>query len=590
MKQELKHTAQGLAALGRYGDSMLMHVSPQEVAGLQALGRAHGARLTTNPHTGLPEAFSFGNFFKSLLPTAVGAITAPFLGPYGAVLAGAATGAATNRDNPLMGAVTGGLGAYGGASLGDAAVKSAASTGSKQVIQQAANTAASTLPAPAAGGPSMNTIAEAFGQAAPSVSPTGIPLANAGQEAVENAATIAKIGYQPPTGLAGLSQGVQGLGTEAGRGAFVNALGGPGQAAFKVGAPLAMATLSGMEPTALPQEEDKYDPYAKLNLDYSSGLRLLAEGGDITEMPDPGSNPLQNAQDAFSYGIGGLSYESGGLIANLLQQIGVDPNTDKSNSDAKFAGGGGVFADNKNLNLGGSGVNLGGGAGAYTPQQFEQMYNAYNQNRNLMSSFMVNPNKRPEVSPEQAQFNKMMQQSGPRVGGDPFGNLLYGRNLSDEQKAFNQQLQDYNKARMDYYKEQSPLKGFGGIYAGGAGTGGIGVSKPLNIWQGNTTMPSGVGSGPFAQSGKPLFAKGGFLDGPGDGMSDSIPATIGDKQPARLADGEFVVPADVVSHLGNGSTKAGAQRLYSMMDRVRKARTGTKKQGKQIKPEKYMPA
>jgi hypothetical protein len=86
------------------------------------------------------------------------------------------------------------------------------------------------------------------------------------------------------------------------------------------------------------------------------------------------------------------------------------------------------------------------------------------------------------------------------------------------------------------------------------------------------------------------FKKGGYLDGPGDGMSDSIKATIEGKQPARLADGEFVVPADVVSHLGNGSTKAGAQRLYSMMDKVRKARTGTTKQGKQIKPEKYMPA
>lgn len=87
------------------------------------------------------------------------------------------------------------------------------------------------------------------------------------------------------------------------------------------------------------------------------------------------------------------------------------------------------------------------------------------------------------------------------------------------------------------------------------------------------------------------YSDGGrMLKGPGDGMSDSIPGVIGNKQPARLADGEFVVPADVVSHLGNGSTDAGAKRLYSMMDKVRKARTGTKKQGKQIKPQKFMPA
>jgi hypothetical protein len=89
------------------------------------------------------------------------------------------------------------------------------------------------------------------------------------------------------------------------------------------------------------------------------------------------------------------------------------------------------------------------------------------------------------------------------------------------------------------------------------------------------------------------FAHGGsiprFVSGPGDGMSDSIPANIDGNRPARLTDGEFVIPADVVSHLGNGSSKAGAQQLYAMMDRVRKARTGTKKQGKEINAPRMMP-
>jgi hypothetical protein len=87
------------------------------------------------------------------------------------------------------------------------------------------------------------------------------------------------------------------------------------------------------------------------------------------------------------------------------------------------------------------------------------------------------------------------------------------------------------------------------------------------------------------------YSDGGrMLKGPGDGMSDSIPAVIGSKQPARLADGEFVVPADVVSHLGNGSTDAGAKRLYGMMDKIRKARTGKKKQAPQVKAHKFLPA
>jgi hypothetical protein len=86
------------------------------------------------------------------------------------------------------------------------------------------------------------------------------------------------------------------------------------------------------------------------------------------------------------------------------------------------------------------------------------------------------------------------------------------------------------------------------------------------------------------------YSDGGrLLKGPGDGMSDNIPAQIGDSQPAALADGEFVVPADVVSHLGNGSTDAGAKQLYKMMDKIRQARTGNSKQGKQINPNKFLP-
>jgi len=91
---------------------------------------------------------------------------------------------------------------------------------------------------------------------------------------------------------------------------------------------------------------------------------------------------------------------------------------------------------------------------------------------------------------------------------------------------------------------------------------------------------------------KDYAAGGKLLRGPGDGMSDSIPAVIQGPKPQRaaLADGEFVIPADVVSHLGNGSTEAGSKQLYKMMDKVRRARTGNPKQGRQINPNKFMPA
>lgn len=98
-----------------------------------------------------------------------------------------------------------------------------------------------------------------------------------------------------------------------------------------------------------------------------------------------------------------------------------------------------------------------------------------------------------------------------------------------------------------------------------------------------------------AQGGLMGLASGGkaqaprYLRGETDGMADQIPATIEGQQPAALAHGEFVIPADVVSHLGNGNSDAGAKQLYKMMDKIRMARTGNKKQGKQINPDKFAP-
>jgi hypothetical protein len=90
------------------------------------------------------------------------------------------------------------------------------------------------------------------------------------------------------------------------------------------------------------------------------------------------------------------------------------------------------------------------------------------------------------------------------------------------------------------------------------------------------------------------YSDGGrLLRGPGDGVSDSIPATIANKRPARLADGEFVVPARIVSELGNGSTEAGARKLYAMMDRIQRARRKTVGKGKVAKnsrADRYLPA
>jgi len=105
----------------------------------------------------------------------------------------------------------------------------------------------------------------------------------------------------------------------------------------------------------------------------------------------------------------------------------------------------------------------------------------------------------------------------------------------------------------------------------------------------NAANPAVQPAVPLASGGITALAKGRYLAGSTDGMADKLPANIDGNQEARLSHGEFVIPADVVSHLGNGNSESGANRLYSMMDKIRKARTGTTKQGKRINPDKFLP-
>ena len=153
--------------------------------------------------------------------------------------------------------------------------------------------------------------------------------------------------------------------------------------------------------------------------------------------------------------------------------------------------------------------------------------------------------------------------SVPGYQEDEYDRRLKGYKLSPD-------YQVYSAPRPDpYYRTISAAQG--------------GVMDSYDDEPGQDMASGGITSlGGYSDGGR-------MLKGPGDGMSDSIPGVIGGKQPARLADGEFVVPADVVSHLGNGSTDAGAKKLYSMMDKVRQARTGKKKQAPQVDMSKYLP-
>lgn len=437
--------AKGLASLGRHGDSMLMHVSPSEVAGLQQLGKMTGHKLHTNPHTGMPEAFDFGSFLSSLLPTAAGFLVG---GPAGASLgleagsigatiapiaAGMATGAAVagaKGEDILTGGLMGGLGGYGGGNLGSSLGKMGAQ-GGYQAGQAVSAGVPTTTPA---GIDALNTANPLLG-APGTVNPALTNLASSG------AGAAAPMSYTQ--GLGQMGRGLGNLIAPGGYDKFTSpAIGGSG---ISLAAPLGMAALSGVQGDLNPE------------LDTSLEEKRKAEEN---KYKDPVTGRL-----------------------NLLQ----------ASSGLKLATGGTVNTNQSSITSGGI---------------------------------------------------------------------------------------------QDLYGTNDNTKGDTGL-----STDGYGIGRLNNLAAAGSRAKAADTF--YAMGGPVSFAKGGhqgYLDGAGDGMSDSIPATIENKQPARLADGEFVIPADVVSHIGNGSSKAGSKQLYTMLDRIRKARTGHTKQGKEIQPHKYMPA
>jgi len=556
---------QGLASLGRNGDSMLVHMSPSEVAGLQGLAMAQGGSLSINPHTGLPEAFSLGGFFKSLLPTVVGGIASMIPGMQFAsypmltgILAGSATGALTNK-NKLLGAITGGLGGYSGAGIMSAAkAAGAAVPGATEAANLASNT-------PYQGGwvnPDVATGA-GFGGAATTgadLAQNNALLTNAAQSGMTNSAISGASSGTPleqalaqskpigmantfnntasiqpdPTLMGNLSQAGRGAlgsvtGNQAAIDAYTKAIGADSAmgALGKTALPFAGAAVTGgLEPSDLYGEpmqtsskEQKYDPYSRLNLNQDTGLRLVAKGGAIN------------------------SYAIGGTISNPSVGGGVADLYNRPEGQAM-----------ENISSDGYGI---GRLNTLASQESMQGAKTLGYAEGGVANLELQD---PTTAPAQP--------STPEVSV----------------------LNEVAKTQDN--ENQLRSLGIGSIGSGNMPTNNYAPGTLANVANAmkNQTVPPEAAFVQNLTGARTGYAKGGYLDGAGDGMSDSIPATIEGKQPARLADGEFVVPADVVSHIGNGSTKAGSKRLYSMLDRVRKARTGHTKQGKQIKPEKYMPA
>jgi hypothetical protein len=509
----ISQTAQGLASLGRNGDSMLVHMSPEEIGGLKQVGDSLGIKMSTNPYTGMPEAFSFGDFFTSFLPTIAGIAAAPATGGFSMapLLAGAGTGAllaVAKGEDPLMGGVTGGLGGYGGGNLAGSFGKMAGagtSAGAMNTLKDAAYSGSLGGMQTAAGG-ATQAGATSFGQGLSAEASKAIanPMAVNAAAPSFGSQMLSQAGTNLGNTYSGIGELVKDPAAAYGR--FTEAGGTASQLAMPVGG----AVLAGLEPSDLgygtgnlyeDPDKGKYrGPQGQLNLSdkFNTGLRLVAEGGYID-----------------GYATGG-SIQSGG-IRDLY----------------------GTPDNQPTISPGLSGFGLG---------------------------------RLNNLAGEQAmtQAQTLGYEEGGSVEGSTKGiTTTEGIASIDPSRVRGDMVDD--KAGLPYRYDRIVTPGALDFY----------TIPPLEY------NPETYARALRKQEG---MAKGGYLNGQGDGMSDSIPATIEGKQPARLADGEFVIPADVVSHLGNGSSKAGSKRLYAMLDKVRHARTGNKKQGKEINPAKYMPA
>ena len=654
----MNQSAQGLASLGRNGDSMLVHMSPEEFQGLQGLAMAQGGSLTINPDTGLPEAFKIKNLFKAALPIAAGFMFPSFGtsfmgGMFGkGVAAGALAGAgisALSGENPLLGALTGGLGGYGGAGLAGSAAnvgKGAIANVADDVVAvpslpaqgpgasgamgfSPAGQAPLSFQAPAQGGLSLQTAAP---DALKSVVSTTTPLEIAG----ENFGTLLKNPFDVMKDY------------------------GYGNSAMLAGGPL----LAGLEPSDLgygpgnlyeDPDKGKYrGPQGQLNLSdrFDTGLRLVAEGGYIDGYAMGGTVQSSGIRDLYgtpdnpptmSSGLGGfglgrlndlaseqarsqaqtLGYDEGGAVgggdasgdAVTAETTSAPADYASMSYDALVASG--IHPMNAAALKGmpmpgmsspapstytGPGSSMSGisslapsisympstSYGAGTPEYIGGMPSAsyiesmgYRGGMPTSSLFESMGYRGGMPSPSLSEGRKKLEgyDEGGAVGGNVEADAVdeSAPNPEGVVSKYTTVVDDKgvsSRARVPYQYEKIITKGAEDFYDISP------LEYAANLYPGSV----------LPKFKKEQMAKGGYLDGQGDGMSDSIPATIEGKQPARLADGEFVIPADVVSHIGNGSSKAGSKRLYAMLDKVRQARTGHTKQGKQIKAEKYLPA
>lgn len=512
----LKDLAQQVRAEGRGKDTMLVHLTPNEVGGLQTLAKAAGGSLTINPKTGLPEA----GFLESLLPTILG-FAANFIVPGSGAIVGGLAGAAQNKENPLMGALMGGMGGYGGGNIAGAlqgAGAGAAQSAAMSAIPQGATTAAHTAAQNAAmQGLSGAAANEAAAQASQQLLAQGFGSDAALQNIAAGQASQQFMGQ----GIgAQMGQGIQALGTEAGRDVALQNLGG-GMGAIKSAG---MAAAPGMLARPDPVKEKEYGEIPEY--DYTAGLT-----GDYYGMGDESTRERRYFTDptftrrAAAGGI--MSLADGGETTSKDPAQGMT----------------GASADAMRYLMG------------QTP-----------------------------ASPATVARQQPMQAPSPGTGGP----LAAG---ADRQYVYDTATQRIvanpaYKSKPDASDILSMFMLMGGMSPpdGGYAAGGL-----TSLAQGGFVVPADVVS--MAGEGNTdagyerlqrMLPGASPIKGKDGGQADTVKTSIEGKQPARVAHGEMYVPPATVKRAG------GAKKLYAMMDNVRKQAKGDAEQLKPVNLRRAM--
>jgi len=628
--------AKHLEAHGRGDDNQLVHMTTGELKALQKLAEKHGGSLTINPSTGLPEA----GFLSSVLPMVAGVATAAFAPELLPLVAGGIGLADYAMTGSLGQGLMAGLGAWGAGSLttGLEAAGTQALTQTGGDVGNAAFDAAQKEVAaqfPTATTESVNQVA-----AQQALNPTNFPnipteqlqqmqgsVLNAANPAdVVNAAGQGNVSLASnvtnPTGMQNLANAGRGL---SGFGSVASSM--PGATMAAISPVLSGTTSLFKQPTVPTATNTSTNPFGMKTIPKDANGNPIFNAS-IPAVPSPHyqatyPNYVQNPYHPTMAASGGLmdipkysGADYGSMVtgANEMQQGLAQATNPQQLTDLQKeliaaqqqASANGVYQLNnveyEKLNPTNvlkahkiaiaKGLQPVGQLGDYdtTPaaaiaqadiDEAAQQQTSAKEGGLMAFASGGSPVYHPQYQNyQQRPFNAATDQgySGIPIPIRTTSMPSTGYAIDPSTMQSNAQIQQaIEQAQIAKLQAQLPTTDSGGggsSSASGAAHGGL-MGAHHHIQDGHL--------GSYSDGGR-------LLKGPGDGVSDGIPATIGGKQPARLADGEFVIPARIVSELGNGSTDAGAKRLYAMMDRIKHARKKAKDIAADTKAYKYLPA